>query len=499
MREYERTSTAVINAYVMPVVKDYLISLDSGLRGQGFQCPLLMMQSNGGIMAAEVASEKPIHIIESGPAAGVMACHHLGRRIGVKNAITMDIGGTTAKASLIEEGRLFYSREYEVGAEFSQTSKLSRGGGYVLRAPTIDISEIGAGGGSIVWVDRGGALQVGPRSAGADPGPACYGQGGQEPTLADACLLLGYLQPEGIAGGSVPLDPKLAERALQEKVAKLLHMDSTDLAYGVMRIATSNMTRAIRSVSTERGKDPRNFDLFAFGGNGGLFAAAVARELELQRIIIPPSSGIFSAFGLLYSDVEHHFTQTVIGRTDELDPTAVDSHWNQIESEARSVLLKEGYSGGNCRIQRSGELRYYGQTYELTVPWPEGSASRQTLEQLAASFEEVHEDTYGHRGHDGLIELVNLHLVATGISDSPRFPASLQFPRNGNVNHGERKAYFGPDRGWLPTRLLERDSFSESPETGPIILEEFDATILIPPDFQASQDKWNNIIMTPYS
>ncbi len=495
MREYERTSTTVINAYVMPVVKNYLSALHSGLKAQGFESPLLMMQSNGGIMTSEVACEKPIHIIESGPAAGVIASYHLAARMRVEDLITMDVGGTTAKASLIEGVQLTFSSEYEVGGGFSRANRLSRGGGYLLRAPTLDIAEIGAGGGSVVWIDKGGALQVGPKSAGANPGPACYGLGGTEPTLTDACLLLGYLDPEGIAGGSVALDTNRAERAMREKVAGPLGMDLTELAYGVLRIAASNMTRAIRSVSTERGKDPRDFQLFAFGGNGGLFAAAVARELELPRIVIPPCSGIFSAFGLLYSDIEHHLTQTFLGLTDVLDPEEVERAWRRIEEGARQLLAREGYRGQKARLSRFAELRYFSQMHELSVPWPQGTSGAETLRRLAASFEDEHERTYGHRGMDGMIELVNLHLVATGVPDTPRFPERFRFPENGDAKMGTRRAYFGPNHGWLPARLLSRGALSEVPAPGPIVMQEFDATLLIPPDYQATRDRWSNVLV----
>ena len=376
MREYERTSTSVINAYLMPVVRRYVASLERTLCTQGFKAPLLLMQSNGGAMTAELGCEQPMHIIESGPAAGVVASYKLARRIGIDNAVTLDIGGTTAKASLIEQGELTYADEYDVGGGFSRGGQLQRGGGYVLRAPTLDISEIGAGGGSIVWIDSGGALQVGPKSAGASPGPVCYGHGGTEPTLTDACLVLGYLGSDGLAGGAVRLDRDAAETALRLQIADPLKMSVTDLAAGVVRIAVSNMTRAIRSVSIERGKDPRDFDLIAFGGNGGLFAAAVARELSLKKIIIPPAAGIFSGFGLLYSDLEHHFTQTMLGKIDALDPDVVTARWARLEEEAIAILGREGFAPERCRLQRFGALRYFGQTHELSIPWPPGPVDR---------------------------------------------------------------------------------------------------------------------------
>ncbi len=498
-RAYARTSTAVINAYIMPLMKRYVASLDKGLREGGFRVPLLLMQSNGGTMSAELACEAPMHVIESGPAAGVVAAHHLAQSIGITNVVALDIGGTTAKASLIENGKLTYAKEYEVGAGFTRAGGMTRGGGYALRAPTIDISEIGAGGGSIVWLDPGGALRVGPRSAGANPGPVCYGLGGTEPTLTDACLALGYLDPAGLAGGNVPLDARAAEKALREKIAEPLGMAVDVLAHGVFRIAVSTMTRAIRSVSTERGKDPRDFDLIAFGGNGGLFSAAVARELELRRVIIPPAAGIFSAFGLLYSDLEHHFTHTLLGRLDTIDPAQAETLWHQMEATARRVLEREGYRAERTRLRRFGELRYVSQVHELAVPWPEGTTSAQTLRALGAGFENEHERAFGHRGHDGVVELVNLHLVASGLADAPRVPSTLRYHNRLADVRGERRAYFGEAHGWLAARTMTRHALGEQPQRGPILVGEFDTMVLVPPDFSATLDRNSCIVMTASS
>jgi len=490
MREYERTSTTVINAYVMPVMKRYVESLEGGLRGAGFRVPLLLMQSNGGTMSAELACETPMHVIESGPAAGVIAAHRLARSAGIANAVALDIGGTTAKASLIEEGRLTYAKEYEVGAGFTRAGRMSRGGGYVLRAPTIDIAEIGAGGGSIVWIDAGGALRVGPRSAGASPGPVCYGFGGTEPTLTDACAVLGYLDPAGLAGGEVPLDLPSSKESLG-KVAKQLSMEIDDLAHGVYRIAVSNMCRAIRAISIERGKDPRDFDLIAFGGNGPLFGAEVARELELPRVVVPPAAGIFSAFGLLYSDLEHHFTQTLLGRVDRTEPAAAEGLWARLEAEALRALEREGYPPERSKLQRFAELRYLSQSHELSVPW------QKTLGELAARFEEEHERTYGHRGHDSIVELVNLHLVASGVAERPRVPAALQYRQQFSGVSGERRCYFGPDAGWMTARTMARSALAGRPLAGPIVIRELDTTLLVPPGFSATLDRDSNIVLTP--
>jgi N-methylhydantoinase A len=496
MREYERTSTSVINAYLMPVVRQYIGSLGRTLRQQGFRAPLLLMQSNGGAMTAELGCEQPMRIIESGPAAGVVASHKLAQRMGIDNAVTLDIGGTTAKASLIEGGELTYSDEYDVGGGFSRGGQLARGGGYVLRAPTLDISEIGAGGGSIVWIDGGGALQVGPKSAGAYPGPICYGRGGTEPTLTDACVVLGYLGSEGLAGGAVQLDRQAAETVLQQKIADPLRMGVVDLAFGVLRIAVSNMTRAIRSVSTERGKDPRDFNLIAFGGNGGVFSAAVARELSLRQVIIPPAAGIFSAFGLLYSNLEHHFTQTMLGKIDEIDPAVATARWRHLEDEAIRILGREGFAPERCKLQRFGALRYFGQTHELSVPWPPGNVDRSGLKEMAEKFEHSHHRTYGHRGHDSIVELVNLRLVANGVTDQPRVPDRLEFPKERDSEGQGRRVWFGPEIGYHLTTVTNRAALDIRPARGPLIVREFDTTIVVPPDFQVMRDSSFNVILS---
>ena len=486
MREYERTSTTVINAYVMPVMKRYVASLEGGLRGAGFRVPLMLMQSNGGTMSAELACETPMHVVESGPAAGVIAAHHLAGKAGIRNAVALDIGGTTAKASLIEDGQVAYAKEYEVGAGFTRAGRMSRGGGYVLRAPTIDIAEIGAGGGSIVWIDGGGALRVGPRSAGASPGPVCYGLGGTEPTLTDACAVLGYLDPQGLAGGEVPLELASSRKSL-EGIAHELKMNVEDLAHGVYRIAVSNMCRAIRAISTERGKDPRDFDLIAFGGNGALFAAAVARELELPRVIIPPAAGIFSAFGLLYSDLEHHFTQTLLGRVDQTDAAHADKLWQRLEAEALRALEREGHGRERAKLQRFAELRYLSQSHELSVPW------QPTLEALAERFEEEHERTYGHRGHDAIVELVNLHLVASAIAERPRVPQALDYRGRLTRKASQRKVY--TDGKWHDAQIVTRDLAKSL--TGPAVIHEFDTTVLVPPGFSAALDSHSNLVLKP--
>src|SRR5258707_744741 len=310
IKEYERTSTTVVNAYVMPIVASYLRALRTGLDEAGIPARLLLMQSNGGLTTDGAAAERPMNIIESGPAGGVVGAQALARAKQLPKIITFDMGGTTAKASMVEDGEIARAAEYSVGAGIMIGSRLLTGAGYTLKVPAIDLAEVGAGGGSLVWIDGGGALQIGPESAGASPGPVCYDKGGEAPTVTDANVLLGYINPRHLVGGAVTLNAEKARRVFAEKVASPLGMTIERAAHGAHQIAASNMIRAIKAVSTERGRDPREFALFAFGGNGPLFACGIASALGLTRIVVPPSAGLFSSFGLLYADVEHHYGRT---------------------------------------------------------------------------------------------------------------------------------------------------------------------------------------------
>ena len=305
-KEYERTATTVVNAYVRPIMGRYIGAMRSGLNSQRITAPLLIMQSAGGLTPAADASVRPVYVMESGPAAGVLAASYIARRLGIPNVITLDVGGTTAKASLIEDGRVAYSPEYEVGASLSAGNRLVGGGGERILAPTIDIAEVGAGGGSVAYLDKAGGLHVGPRSAGAMPGPACYQIGGKEPTLTDADVVLGYIRPGKLANGDITIDLEAAHRTIHDCIAKPLGIAVVRAAEGIHRIANSNTMRALRAVSTERGRDPRDFVLVAFGGNGPVHAANLADELRVKQTIVPPLPGLFSAVGLLFGGIEHH-------------------------------------------------------------------------------------------------------------------------------------------------------------------------------------------------
>jgi N-methylhydantoinase A len=488
IKEYERTSTTVINTYVLPIVRRYLTTLRRGLDGVAVRGPLLIMQSNGGLMTAEAAADRPMHIIESGPAAGVVGAQALAGRIGFDRLITFDMGGTTAKASIVEDGAISRATEYQVGGGIMHGSRLLTGAGYLLRVPAIDLAEVGAGGGSIVWRDAGGALQVGPRSAGAFPGPLCYDLGGSEPTVTDANVVLGYLNPTVLAGGAVKLNAARAHEVFEERVAGPLGLSLAEAAYGAHMIAASNMMRAIRAVSSERGRDPREYALFAFGGNGPLFAAGMARALEMTRVVVPPAPGLFSAFGLLYSEVEHHYVRTWRRPARGLDPAELAQAFERLADEARAQLAAEGFTGAAVRITRSADCRYQGQSFELTVPVTDGVP-------VDEAFGLEHERTYGHRaGADEPVEIVSLRVVGQGLADRPRVPERVQIGRSPGPTAPARRVYWGPGDGWIVTPVLSRGDLT-SPRPGPAIVEEYDATCVVPPGARAGLDGYGNIVM----
>jgi N-methylhydantoinase A len=496
LREYERTSTTVINAYVMPVVQRYLRTLRAGLDGIAIRAPLLIMQSNGGLMSDDAAARMPMHIIESGPAAGVVGVQALARRMRLPRVISFDMGGTTAKASLVEDGEVARAPEIQVGAGLNVGSRLLTGAGYLLRVPAIDLAEVGAGGGSIVWIDAGGSLQVGPRSAGASPGPVCYAQGGTEPTITDASVVLGYLSPAQLAGGAVKLDAARAQEVFEARVARPLGLPLAEAALGAHVVAVSTMIRAIKAVSSERGRDPREYALVAFGGNGPLFAAALASALGIRTIVVPPAPGLFSSFGLLYADVEHHYVRTYRQRTADLNLDRLGRLWDQMEAEARSQLAAEGFPAPACTIARWADLRYHGQSFELTVPVPPGRPDPAAVTALEEAFGREHARTYGHRaGASEPVELIALRLVARGIPGRPRVPDRIRIERDRTgAAEPPRRAYFGQAHGWLPTPVVRRAALAGG-RPGPLIVEEYDATCVVPPGAAARLDPHGNILI----
>ena len=503
IKEYPRTSTTVINAYVQPVVRAYITSLDARLRAMGIDAPLQLMQSNGGLASVAFAAAAPAHIIESGPAAGVVGGAALARHLGERRLITFDMGGTTAKAGLVEDGEVLRSEAIEVGGGVMVGSRLLVGAGYMLKLPAIDLAEVGAGGGSICRVDAAGAPKVGPDSAGADPGPVCYGTGGVAPTITDCNLVLGYLDPGGLVGGALKLDVAAARAAIERDLAGPMGCSVEAAAAGMLRLAAANMMRAIRAVSVERGRDPRQFALLAFGGNGGLFAASIARELGIERVIVPPMPGLFSAFGLLVADTEHHASQSLRMR---LGGTGVDAAGAErfgavlagLMQAGAERLARDGFAPERCGFRAAAVARYVGQSSDIEVPLPdvggEMADADRLLAELPARFGAEHERTYGFRAPaDEPVELTGLTVIARGVAEAPRLPARIP-PAGGGVA-ASRLAWFG-DAGWVETAVVDRAALSVVPRKGPLIVQEYDATCLVPPGARAVVDGFGDIVLT---
>ena len=531
IREYERTSTTVVNAYVGPVVSRYLRSLRERLTSNGVSARLLMMQSSGGTMDVQQVLAKPAIVVESGPAAGVIGAARLGARAGHESMITFDMGGTTAKASLIDAGRVVATDEYEVGGGISLSSRLAKGGGYALKLPVIDVSEVGAGGGSIVRIDAGGALKVGPDSAGAVPGPACYAKGGTEATVTDASVILGYLNPHALAGGTVPIDRARAQAAVL-KISAPLKLDLLEAAYGIHRLANSTMMRAVKAVSTYRGRDPREFTLFAFGGNGGVHAAALAEELQMQRVIVPPAAGVFSAVGLLCADREAVRSTAFLRRLDAEAVTEALRHCLALEQQASvelgaidsatgntsdcttddvadrttdgAMAAPAGRSTGSCprgaTVHWRAELRYAGQGFELSVDLPRNAAQPNATApdvlEVRTRFEHEYHRTYGHDLANHPIEFVALRVVATAPPQGPRTLSRVRRALHRAPTAPFRMAYFGKAHGLLDTPVIERGDLTSTPRSGPLIIEEYEGTTVVPPLATAIRDAHDNIVIS---
>ena len=488
IREYERTSTTVVNAYVGPTVRQYMSALSDRIRAVGIAAPLQIMQSNGGVMTAAAAIRKPATIVESGPAAGVIAAAQMARKVGHGNVISLDMGGTTAKTAIIENGEPAKTSEYEVGAGINLSSKLVKGGGYPIKLPFVDVSEIGAGGGSIVAVDGSGLIKVGPKSAGAEPGPACYGIGGEQPTLSDALVVLGYLNADYLVGGSLPLDAAKARQVMEEQVARPLGKPLLEAAHGVFVIAAATMTRAVKAVSTYRGRDPRDFVLFAFGGNGPVAAVGIARALQMQRVLVPPAPGVFSAFGLLFSDIEHEFVQAFFARRDEMSAAAIEQAYEKLETEARRVLHAEGHPSERVSLTRYADLRYSGQAYELAIAVADGAPD---MDRMVGDFGAEHLRTYGHRSDVDPVDLISVKVLARAATGGPReYDPSVIVGDEGTAE-SERMVYFGAEL--VPTPVVSRESLRGRTRDGPLIVEEYDSTCVIPPGARATLDDHANI------
>ncbi len=489
-REYERFSTAVVNAVLIPIIHTYLTALTGEMKGLGVSAPLYVMQSNGGLSTAENVSQKPVTIVESGPSAGVIAAAWLGELAGEQNLISFDMGGTTAKAGTVRGRMPEVVPEYEVAGRIHM-GRLVKGSGYPVRFPFIDLAECSAGGGTIAWVDEGGAMRVGPTSAGASPGPACYDRGGTEPTITDANLLLGRLNPESLLGGGMKIYAGKAEEAFK-RLSSRLGIDASEAAVGVVRLANSMMSKILRIVSVERGYDPRDFAIVAFGGAGPMHVCALAEELGVDKVLVPPNPGMFSALGLLTADLFHDYTRAMVSRLDEADVGKAERSFIEMEEEGRETLASEGVPPARMTFIRQMDLRYLGQAYELTVEVPRRLAGG--LGSMAASFHSRHMEVYGYAAKDEPVELVSLRVRAVGPIPKPR----LREHRRGAKPQpsSRRGVYFEGPREWIDTPIYIREQARWSkPIEGPAVVEQYDATTVVYPGWEASMDDIGDLIL----
>lgn len=494
--EYERSSTTAVNGFLLPVVEDYVIRLETSLAEAAVRAPLQIMQSDGTTAGAELVRERPFLIIESGPAAGVSAAARLAAETGRDAIITFDMGRTTAKASLVEHFRPDLASELEVGNSINRGGGFMRGAGYLVRAACVDLTEVGSGGGSIAWIDRGGALRVGPQSAGSVPGPACYDGGGTEATVTDAHVVLGYVNPSSIAGGNKALRADLATAAIT-RLSRRLGLSVLDTAHGIFSIATATMRRAVRAVSVERGRDPRAHALVAFGGAGGVHAAALAAEMEMDEVVVPIVSGLFSSLGLLFADTAVSRMSAIRAPLDDRAADTIDAAAAALSNQARGELHQFGDRGAAPEIEVRVNLRYVGQSSTLMLPYRAGS----DVALLARSFHSEHRRIYGQAAEEEAIEVTAVRVRASWPAPSLTFAeiARQEIERDGlGARVGPpatRSLYFGPQVGSVQAPIIRRSSLAGAAQAGPLVVEEAEATVLVPPHTTASLDDTGSIIL----
>jgi len=482
-REYERTSTAVLNSYVHPLARAYLDHLERDLTAMGMDRRVLhVMQSNGGSATFEAGKRSPVNLVESGPVAGVIGAAHIGNLIGESNVISLDIGGTTAKTSLVENGTPKITTEYKIEQRRDTA-------GYPILAPTVDIVEIGAGGGSIAWIDRAGALRVGPVSAGAAPGPACYGWGGDQPTVTDANVLAGRINPAYFLGGEIPLNVQRAEAAMRP-IADAFQLSIEEAAMGVIRIADANMVNALKLVSVRRGYDPRDFVLIAFGGGGAMHAGALMRELRIKKTLIPTEPAVFSAWGMLMTDLRRDYIRTLITRTDNVNPARLNAIYTELEAQALRDLTAEGVPEGDMDFRRFADMRYAGQEHTVKVRLPAGAIDDRAMPDINERFRALHEQTYTFR-LETPVELVNYHLTAVGRVKKPEF---RKLDGRGGVladaRKGARRVNFD-ELGFAEAAIYERERLPVGVAVkGPAVVEEPASTTVVFPDQKLTRDEF---------
>jgi N-methylhydantoinase A len=480
IREYERTLATAINAALKPVMTRYLGRLEDGIASVGIPAAMRVMQSNGGVASAAAARERPVNTLLSGPAAGVRGAAHVAGAAGFDDVLTMDMGGTSCDVSLVQDGDPVVSTEGSVGD-------------YPVNVPMVDVHTIGAGGGSIAWVDDGGSLRVGPRSAGADPGPICYGRGGTEPTVTDAHLLLGRIDPDAFFAESA--DTAAVRDAVRERLAEPLGLSVDAAAQGILDVANANMERALRVVSVERGHDPRDLSLVAYGGAGPLHAAELAAELDVPRVVVPRSAGVLSALGLLISDVVYEDGVSAVRPWADVEPADLTDRFESLAAGRRDRLADEGYPPERRRFQRAVDLRYRGQSFDLRVPIPDGHLDDDALATVADRFHERHEQRYGHASPDEPIELVTLRLRSRGLVDPPELSVT-EGSTDGAEPRTTRTASFDGDT--LETPVYDRAGLDPGATfDGPAVVEGTESTVVVPPGATATVDDLGNGVIEP--
>ncbi|WP_062234480.1 hydantoinase/oxoprolinase family protein [Fictibacillus sp. FJAT-27399] len=485
-REYERTNTTVFNSYVKPIAASYVDRLHDRLRDVDINGNNYIMQSNGGTTTFDYAKQTPINMVESGPVAGVYGAAVLGEILGEENIIAFDIGGTTAKCSLINKGEVKITTDYYV-------EKTDKNAGYPIKVPVVDIVEIGNGGGSIAWIDETGSLKVGPQSAGSIPGPVAYGQGGTEPTTTDANLITGRLSKENF---DYEVDLEKVKDAINNKVAKHYETTIEEAALGIIQIANSNMLNALKLISVRKGYDPRDFSLMAFGGGGSMHAAALAKELGVKKVIVPVASSVFSSWGMLMTDLRHDYIQTHIKRLTNVDLHALNSEWNKLESEAIAQFMEEGVQAIRVVCSRFADMRYLGQEHTVKVPVPNGEWTEDDLKHTIEKFHYLHEQNYTFQLPESPTEIVNLHLTAFGKVDKPEL--RILESKGGSLKEAlkEKRPVFFEEEGWLEAEVYNRDKLEPLLKVvGPAIIEESSASTVIYPGQSLEVDQYGNLII----
>lgn len=486
-REYERTSTTVVNAYVMTAVRAYLRGLADALERRGYRGRLFVMQSSGGVATAEAMERYPVRMIESGPAAGALMAAAYGETAGHRDLVAFDMGGTTAKLALVEDGRPHTTTTFEL-----HRVNNAPGSGLPMNIQAIDLVEIGAGGGSIARPHLG-VIAVGPESAGSTPGPVCYDRGGSEPTVTDANLVLGYLDPDAFAGGTLRLRPGAAARAIEERVARPLGLSLEQAAWGIHAIVTTNMELATRVVSIERGRDPRELTLVAFGGSGPVHACRLARALGIPRVLVPAAAGVTAAIGLLAAEVRFDVARTLVHRLDALDPARVTAMYEEMAAQAAAVV-RDAAVASTVTLARSVDARYAGQGYELTVPVPSGPLDTAALGRLRAAFDEVYAARYGYASPGEPVEAVTWKLSAIG--GTPRVALAKTAGGEG-APRGRRRAYFPETGGYIDCPVYDRETLAPGREVaGPAIIQERGSTTVLPPGVVATADEYATLLVT---